>query len=192
MTDLINHIDHRIFLWIQDHCRVQSLDLWLALVRDKHFWLPLYVFILAWLAFDNKKVLTYVLVTCLLIVAISDQFSSNYLKKKISRERPCKEISLKNRFVPVAGCSGGKSFPSSHATNHAALGTFFYLFFRRKWTRGAGLFIFWFLLVGFAQIYIGVHYPFDVLAGFSLGILWGVLGFKGYQWVSAKTRPIPH
>ena len=190
MTDWIIEVDQQMFLWVQEHLRVPSLDLWMSLIRDKHFWLPLYVFIIAYLAFQNRKEWLGITLACMLLVGVSDQFSSNFLKKKVNRKRPCKEIILKERFTPVAGCSGGKSFPSSHATNHAALGMFFYIFFRRKWGWPAGLFILWPILIGFAQIYIGVHYPTDILAGLFLGASLGWLCYFAYLKISVKVHPL--
>jgi len=70
-------------------------------------------------------------------------------------------------------CSGGFSFPSSHAVNHAGLAVFLWLFFRKPKKSWPYLFLFWAFAIGYSQVYVGVHYPMDVIAGFMIG---GVIG----------------
>lgn len=182
MLSQINYIDHTIFEWIQLNLRKDSLDFIFAVLRDKHFWFPLYVFLISYLFFFQKQGVLKILVFTILLISISDQLSSNYLKKWIKRPRPCQELYFKDRFEPVVGCSGGYSLPSSHASNHAALGLFLYLILGKithPWRIGL---LIWPLLIGFAQIYIGVHFPLDILSGWALGFGLGLIFYFGYCW----------
>lgn len=81
-------------------------------------------------------------------------------------------------------CSNGFSFTSSHATNHFALGTFFFLLF--SFTAYRFLFLVWAGVISFAQVYVGVHYPVDVICGALLGILIGFISFKFLQFLNSK------
>ncbi|MBK9272278.1 MAG: phosphatase PAP2 family protein [Saprospiraceae bacterium] len=178
--DYLIELDQNLFLWIQHHLRNHLFDLPVAILRDKHTWLPLYVFLISYLAFWRKTKILKILLFVAMIVGFSDQLSSNFLKKRVKRIRPCQETSLLQYYKPVLGCSGGYSFPSSHASNHAALGVF--LFFvlgapSSNWRYGL---LAWPFLIGFAQLYIGVHYPLDLLGGWLMGGLLGSLMYLIY------------
>ncbi len=97
------------------------------------------------------------------LIAISDQASSNFLKHAIERTRPCN--ALENVHLLV-GCSGSYSMPSSHAANFGAAAFHFALFYRRY----AAILVSVAILVAYSRISVGVHYPFDVLVGLSVGL----------------------
>jgi undecaprenyl-diphosphatase len=98
------------------------------------------------------------------LIALSDQISSNLLKDLFDRARPC--ITLPDVRLVGTGCSDRGSMPSSHAANMAAAALHFALFYRRLWLP-LGLMAF---AVGYSRVYVGVHYPADVLVGFAVGI----------------------
>ncbi len=152
-------------------------DTILVPLRHKLFWIPLYLYLLSFIIINYKKTAILVLVGIVLTILISDGMSSQLIKKSIKRTRPCHQAELKP--ISRVPCSSGYSFTSSHATNHFALGTYFFLlfsFFKHRW-----LFFLWAAIIGFAQIYVGVHYPGDVIAGSLLGLLIGGLTFFIYQ-----------
>lgn len=110
----------------------------------------------------------------ILVVALTDQLNSSVLKSIFYRPRPCHFVNdifnIENVRLLV-GCGGGRSFPSSHAANNAAVATFLSFYYPRlKWW-----FISFAVIIGFSRIYIGVHFPSDVLAGFFVGILCGYI-----------------
>lgn len=94
------------------------------------------------------------------------------------RLRPCNNPYLQDIVHLVVHCGSGYSFPSSHATNHFALGIFSAYTIKKKWVWVAG--IAWAVLVAYSQIYVGVHFPGDVLVGGILGIIIGILVGKLY------------
>ena len=117
----------------------------------------------------------------ILIAAISDIISSQIIKQTIFRLRPCRdeEVSSMIRFF-VNYCPGSSSFTSSHATTHFGQATFFYLTLRHtsKWW---GLIFVWAFAIAYTQVYVGVHYPFDVFCGGLMGCLIGWAMSKAFH-----------
>jgi undecaprenyl-diphosphatase len=105
------------------------------------------------------------LVAAILInVAVTDQLSSHVIKRLVERPRPCQTLS---DVRSPDGCGPASSFPSSHATNIGGVMTLVSLAYP-AWTPLAAVTA---LLVGLSRVYLGVHYPSDVLAGFLIGFL---------------------
>ncbi len=149
-------------------------DWMLVPMRHKLFWIPLYLFIVAFVLTNFGRRRWLVLLFFGITLLISDTVSSKLIKKTIKRERPChmEELTPVKR-IP---CSHGYSFTSSHATNHFAIGTFLFClfsFFKWRW-----LFMLWASIIGFAQIYVGVHYPLDVIVGSLIGTIIGLISFN--------------
>ncbi|MEP7195814.1 MAG: phosphatase PAP2 family protein [Saprospiraceae bacterium] len=188
MLNHLNWYDHRIFEWIQVHLHGDSLNLIISLFRDKFFWVPLYLMLISWIAIYNKKHFYIILISSFIVVALTDQFSSNLLKKFFKRERPCRELYFKDHFESLINCSGGYSFPSTHATNHAGIGIFLFLILSKSLPRGRYFLLIWPVLIGFAQIFVGVHFPFDVVFGLILGNLIGFVCFRLLQTILSKFK----
>ena len=133
-------------------------------------WIPLYVLLIIFIILKfGKKSWLIILVTALLI-ACSDQTLVHLFKNLFHRLRPSHEPSLEGLLHFVRNYHGGLyGFISSHASNTFALATFLSLLFRKKWFSWA-IFL-WAGIVSYSRIYLGVHYPGDVLCG----ALWGIL-----------------
>lgn len=193
MLETVNAVDHQIFEWIQENLRNPALDQIITPLRDKHFWIPIYIFFISYIFFNFKKEVWRILFYILVLATLSDQTSSSMLKKNIKRIRPCNEEIYNMKYTPSIGCSAGFSFPSSHATNHAALSMFLILLlkdWKKSWKMILGI---WPMIIGFAQIYIGVHFPMDVLFGFILGTFLAILVFYFYKetinWSGFSFKP---
>jgi len=108
-----------------------------------------------------------------LTFAITDFLSAGILKPFIARLRPCHDMNLGFTLNNIAGCGGVFGMPSSHASNHFGLATFWYIVIAHtlemKWV---WLFV-WAFAICYAQVYVGVHFPTDVLAGALVGTLVG-------------------
>ena len=106
-------------------------------------------------------------------IGIADYTSSQIIKKSIKRVRPCKEIKLQEDLHLLVRCGSGYSFTSSHATNHFAIAGFLSLILlgNRRWLHF--LIWAWAASIAYGQVYVGVHYPMDVVAGAILGGLIG-------------------
>lgn len=179
MIDILVAIDHFLFNLINSSCANSFFDVLMPLLRNKFFWAPLYGFIAFFIIYNftgkSFKIILFAIVT----IVLSDQLSSTIIKPLVKRLRPCQEAQLNNNMPnmrQLVGCGSGYSFPSSHAANHFAFAIFFAILFRNKWLLFGGLL--WAAIISFAQIYVGVHYPLDILGGAVLGILIGLLTSK--------------
>ena len=176
-------LDQFWFLLINQDLSNGFFDVVLPLIRNKFFWVPLYIFIIGFALSNYRRPDSYLMVICLIIsVVFADLISSHALKKSIERPRPCRNIMLQGKMETKVYCGRGYSFPSSHATNHFCLATSIMLIFgiRRKWL--ILTLVTWAGLISFSQIYVGVHYPLDVISGSFVGV---ICGFFSY-WIFLK------
>lgn len=183
-------IDKIIFLFIQEYCRNPLLDMVLPLLRNKFVWIPLYIVILLYSYKWGKKVFFKYLIFLIGLVSIADLVSSRLLKPFFNRLRPCNDFQLNTLFDPLVSCGSGLSFPSSHAVNHFALAAFFYYttnFIPFKWRF---LWYVWAFSICFAQVYVGVHYPFDVFIGGLIGFYFGNIVAKMYLRVLNNQKEV--
>lgn len=173
MEQLINW-DVSVFNLINQQWVNPIFDAVLPIARDKYFWAPLYLFLVVFFIHNFKWKGLWVVLFVLATFAISDSLSSHIIKPWIGRLRPCNDPALFDQVRLLVGCGSGFSFTSSHATNHFAISFFFIslLYYRFKWIIPVG--IFWAGMVSYAQIYVGVHYPVDILCGTLLGSVIGL------------------
>lgn len=180
--------DGWLFLKINTIFTHPLLDKIFPLWRDSELWVPFYLFLIV-LAIVNfgKKAGSWILFA-IINVALTDQASSSLIKNWFARIRPCNEELLVGKMrLLLEHCSGGFSFTSSHATNHFGFAMFVFLTTRHlfgKW--GKWLFV-WAATISYGQVYVGVHYPIDILFGALLGSGIGALT-AGYY--NRKIGPI--
>lgn len=175
-------LDQALFSSINGWQLPEWLDYVLIQWRNQKVWIPLYlimVFLLVW-SFKKQGILIFVIT--LLVAGFSDFTNSQLLKKSIERPRPCHEGSDIPDLDLKIHCGSGYSFPSSHASNHMAVALFVFLACGRSIRKWTGWLIPWAVLVGIAQIYVGVHYPLDIIVGF----LWG--GIVAYSFYKIYTK----
>lgn len=144
-------------------------------MRESIFHIPLYVFIIlfAFSALRSKAV--WWLLAGILLIICCDLISSHVIKDLVGRPRPCRDPFMAGNIRLLASyCGGNGSFTSSHAVNHFAFATYVFTTLKSfsPWFRV--LFI-WAALIAYSQVYVGVHYPSDVLVGAILGCLFGWL-----------------
>lgn len=162
-------IDEAIFRSINVNGHHIVLDYILPFIRNKYFWVPLYLFLISviWINFPRKAI--YFLLSMVLCIFLSDTISSEWVKKTVKRVRPCNQEVLAQEVKLLVHCGSGYSFPSSHATNHFALALFLIVGLGKIWPRIKIPLLIWAGLISFAQVYVGVHFPVDILAGAILG-----------------------
>ncbi len=145
----------------------------LVYARNKYTWIPLYAIWIGLLVARTKTRIWIYLLGVVACVAISDGVSSQLIKPTVKRLRPCK--AMQEQVDERVTCGSGYSFPSAHATNHFALAFLLILFFRPLRLLYKGLLLFWAGLISFSQVYVGVHYPIDILTGALIGATIGYL-----------------
>ncbi len=163
-------LDQYIFLKINQTYTHPFFDQVAPWWRDSNTWLPLYLFLLVFVFINFGKNAWVWLVFVILTITLSDQVSSGILKKYFERPRPCADPYFEfNVRLLLKHCSGAFSFTSSHAANHFALAVFISktlgMFIGKwKWALYA-----WAATICYAQVYVGVHYPFDIVGGALVG-----------------------
>jgi len=169
--------DYQLFEWINSGWSSNLLDLVMPWLREPLFWLPLYVFIIGFVVFNFGKKSYWFLIFTVLTIGTSDMVSSRIIKNTIERPRPCHYQSSTHtlKVIKRVRCGSGYSFTSSHATNHFAIATFLigvlgiFLTWLRPWMW------LWAAMISLAQVYVGVHFPLDILVGGIIGTLIGWL-----------------
>jgi membrane-associated phospholipid phosphatase len=172
--------DKRLFSIINGKWHNAFLDWLMPYLRQSEIWLPLYLFLLIFVLLNVPKNGWFILF-CVCTVAITDILSSHIIKNYIIRTRPCGDPDLTGmvRFL-VSYCPQSSSFTSSHATNHFALATFISIALKPYVGPWIYLSFLWAFLIAWAQVYVGVHFPLDVLGGTVIGILTGLVTGKMY------------
>jgi undecaprenyl-diphosphatase len=181
MLEWLLRLDLKTFFRINNQWQHPWLDAVLPWVREPFIWAPLYLFLAVFITINYKWRGFFWIVLFIVCFGIADQ-TSGFLKDAVGRVRPCRDP-LIQQFVRVlvSYCPISGSFTSNHAANHFALGTFCFITLREPFGRFAWLFYVWAIAIGYAQIYVGVHYPLDILGGALLGIMIGLLGAGFFQ-----------
>lgn len=175
MIQKIVNWDYRVFENVHAHWHNAFFDFIFPYVRNPFFWSPLYLFLIV-VMYENfgKKGMLWALFY-LITFGLGDFFSAKLLKPLVHRLRPCIDPMWNGMHRHIVPDSHGFSFPSSHATNHFAMAMFIYITCSKFHSGIKYLVFFWAAAVAYAQVYVGVHYPIDVLAGATLGCWIGYL-----------------
>lgn len=184
MFELIKQWDTQAFLAINGSHN-NFFDFIMFWASDKLIWIPLYLFFL-YLLYKNYKWKTIgVFLSVIILVVLTDQGSTHLFKNVFLRLRPCHEPQLEGLVHLVNGkCGGQFGFISSHAANTFGLAIFLIQFLGKKYRYFMVLILLWALIVSYSRIYLGVHYPGDVIVGAAFGSLLGFAISKIYFLVS--------
>ncbi len=184
MIEFLSRLDTSIFLFLNSlYSPFWDKVMWFISGRIE--WIPLYLLLAGWVIYKFRWKSVAIIIFVALLVITSDRASVHLFKDVFQRLRPCKNIDLQHLVHLVNNYCGGKyGFVSSHAANTFALATFLSLTLKNKIF---SFFIFsWAAVVSYSRIYLGVHYPGDILGGILLGIGLGLLFFQLYSRVTTS------
>jgi undecaprenyl-diphosphatase len=178
--------DLQFFYLINKKFSVSWLDDAMLLIRQAFTWIPLYFFFMLFFYANCRRFLLPIIALSLVTFAFTDFTSASILKPLIGRLRPCHDPSLHFSINNIAGCGGVFSMPSSHASNHFGLATFWFFVVKETLDRKWYWLWLWAFIIGYSQIYVGVHYPGDIITGALLGT--GIGAFTFYIFMGWMTK----
>lgn len=177
MLETLKNIDKELFFAVNNGMQNFFLDFICPIFRNQQTWYLLYAVIIYFIYKKFEKQTFIILAGAVILILISDQLSANLIKHLVQRLRPCSDPEISNNVHLLVNCGGGFSFVSAHASNHFAIAIYISFFFRsQKWVLPVA--VLWASFISFSQVYVGVHYPFDVICGGMLGIILGYLMYK--------------
>lgn len=186
MLEKIITIDRNFFIFLNSLGCNTFDGFWLFITKQFN-WIPFFL-VLLYLMFKKigTKQTLILLIFVALLISVTDQ-TSNLIKNGVQRLRPCSQPGLKES-IRIVKASETFSFVSGHAANSMAVATFLFLIFRRHYAYLGFLFL-WPLVFAYSRIYLGLHYPLDIIFGYLLGMCTGTLMFLIYKFTKKKYFP---
>ena len=181
---MLQHLDQQLFLFLNS-LHTPFWDSVMHALSGRVIWAPLYLAILLYLGFTYKRKFLIILLFVILAVTLADQVSVQLFKNVFHRLRPCHDPSLAGMVHLVNGeCGGLYGFVSSHASNSFNVAFLSLMFIKRRWYTIC--IIIWASVICYSRVYLGVHYPGDIICGAILGafIGWGI--YKLYELTDNK------
>lgn len=168
MLHQIQEIDTQFFLLLNGW-HSEWADFLMYWTTQRNTWFPLYALIIGWLIWKYKQQAAWMIACLILTIVLADQTASSLFKPLVHRLRPCHVLYLQNQIHALTDCGGQYGFASSHAANSFGLAMALWLLVGRRFGQIKWFFV-WAFAVAYSRVYVGVHYPFDVLAGGLIGI----------------------
>lgn len=187
MIDWLNTIDTQVFLALNG-LHAPYFDVFMKLFTGKWIWVPMYAAVLFAVVRNYRWRQTLAVLVCVaLAITIADQVCATLIRPEVCRLRPSNPENPLSEMVHIVGGYRGGSygFPSCHAANSFALASFLTLLFAN---RKLSLFIFaWAVLNSYSRVYLGVHYPGDLLVGAIIGTAAGLAMAFAAGYVAGQT-----
>ena len=183
-------IDTDLFLFFNS-LHTDWLDGFFWLITQTWTWIPLYLVVLFFIFKRLGRRGFWGLLIVVLIILCTDQ-TCNLVKKTVQRPRPSHTEQMEGKIHLVKNSAGNAyrggayGFPSAHAANTAAFAFFVIIYFRqqRKWVIPTA--VVWSLLLSYSRLYLGVHYPLDILCGWCVGLFWSGVWMWFWRWRMRK------
>ncbi|WP_434035363.1 phosphatase PAP2 family protein [Formosa sp. 4Alg 33] len=189
MLDQLINADRELFLFFNTLGSTGWDTFWLV-VTNKFTFIPLYALLLflVYKKLGAKTVLTLVILAALMI-AFTDQIS-NLFKHGFQRPRPCRQEGVMEYMRFIAERCGRYGFFSAHAASTMAVAVCIGLILKPFYKNVIFMLLFWSTVVAYSRIYVGVHYPLDIVCGMAFGALTGFGFFKLYLY-AMKRQGLP-
>jgi undecaprenyl-diphosphatase len=192
MLENLENLDQKLFL-VLNHFSSPGFDPVMSFLSGHFPWiLFLLTFLFAlWKKFRGTQStqLYWFILLLILVIAATDLVSVHGFKEVFHRLRPCHEPSLAGEVRLINGhCGGQYGFVSSHATNSFGLAVLSALLLKKKWFTLSVLF--WAAAISYSRIYVGVHYPGDVLGGALLGLFIGSIFYISFNILSKRLKVV--
>ncbi|MCU0382467.1 MAG: phosphatase PAP2 family protein [Cyclobacteriaceae bacterium] len=177
--------DEKILLWLNQF-HLPWLDNCMIWLTKTFVWTPLFLFLLYLLYKIYRKNIWFPLAGISITLFATDRITSGFMKPFFARLRPSHEPTLESVLHIVDGYRGGMyGFASSHAANTMGIAFFLWLLLHKKYPKIYWLFV-WSLFMGYTRIYLGVHYPGDVVVGFIVGLLSAFISFSILKYIAKR------
>lgn len=175
--EIVQRLDELLLRQINVEWHNQFFTWLMPFLRSTEIWVPMYVFMILLVVFNISKNGVWWMLFAIATVAVTDIFTAQVLKENIHRLRPCNDAQVQQwlQLVPGLRTPRSFSFASSHAANHFGIATYFAISMRALLGNWRWLLLVWAGAICYAQLYIGVHYPSDILAGAIIGFATGSL-----------------
>jgi undecaprenyl-diphosphatase len=188
MLDYLNYLDTAVFRFFNSAISNPVFDILMPFLTDlnkQRLVLVIVGTLLLWMLIRGRRSARLAALCLIVTIILSDQLSSSVIKYWLVRDRPCHTLQDVRLLV---SCGSGFSFPSSHAVNNFAGALILAFFFpRAKW---------WFFgfaaVIAFSRVYVGVHYPLDVIGGSVIGLMCGgfvLVVFHGLEYMWYRLKP---
>jgi membrane-associated phospholipid phosphatase len=167
--DKLKELDRSLFIKINGNWTNSFFDKIMPWLREGMIWIPLYLFLgmFVLLNFRFKGLWWCLLFIC--TIALTDLIGFYGFKIIFERPRPCNDPEFLSQARLLLKQCNGYGFISNHAANHFGMAAFFFISFRHIFKKWACALFVWAAIIAYAQVYVGIHYPFDVLIGALLG-----------------------
>lgn len=187
MLEKILSLDTQLFIYLNGLGSETYDGFWLLITKQTN-WIPFFI-VLLYLIFKKigTKQTLYLLLFVAILLVFTDQIT-NLFKYGFQRLRPCSNPEI-NTKIRIIKSSATFSFFSGHAANTMAVSTFLYLNLKRHFKYLGFLFL-WPLIFAYSRIYLGLHYPLDIICGYLCGLTLGFLMFKLYQIAQKRYFPV--
>lgn len=190
MLEQLIELDKALFLFLNG-LGTPTWDGFWMFYTNKVSWIPFYAVLLFFMyKKSNAKIFLLTVLVVALMILFTDQVT-NLFKSGFARLRPCHEADIADKMRLIKSwCGGRHGYFSGHSSNSMAVAVFVGLFLRYKYKYLIFILLFWAALMAYSRVYIGVHYPLDIISGMLFGALSGFGFYKLHNYLESRFATI--